>query len=544
MRSLWGMMLLSALQAAQPSSAQSQRSAESAYRTGGGQPRVTLHVRSILQANVGSSLLFDIEPVDRPPLSANDSLLVGVEPISGSSIEWHRAIELSKSSPYYLRLTFPKIGLYRLQMVPQSSALAPVPRWRATFVVGVGVPTPASDLQEKINSARSQMVSGRGTRNSAKGLTHLPDIMQSLGEQWEELSAALGEKKTPAQLTQQAQRIADHTLHVPGHVPTRLARNVQEFERYAVQLRQETLVLVKLMNDPGQALAQMKKVENQTCSQCHAHFRFNVPEETNEVNEPNKNRPEVLAVKVGDDAHGARLFSAFCLSCHAPEKRSENETPPPARRPSPRNLADPNYLFRRTDDDLMTVLTLGGRAVKSHALMPSFGGPAGVLDAWDLVSYLRKDQPSLSALFPSLADWTTKEYVLEGDFLARLTELTGPISEPERNVTVGEAFGPQRQKLGYFSFQTMFLPGIARSVNVGLAVDASGTIRKLVAYGSDGQIQERAAPLLVPFEGEKAEKLASPLTLGKNADRVTRPLNRFYVRIREALRTAGVLRLK
>src|SRR5207248_10842409 len=98
-------------------------------------------------------------------------------------------------------------------------------------------------------------------------------------------------------------------------------------------------------------------------------------------------------------------------------------------------LRDPVLVNGRTDDQLVSLLLKG---TPKH---PAPGTALTLLDATDLVAFLRSGLPAINDLFADAAAYTAKAYTLQGPALTRAESLAGEDLKPEeRALTVFSVF--------------------------------------------------------------------------------------------------------
>ncbi|MBS2023980.1 MAG: cytochrome c [Deltaproteobacteria bacterium] len=148
-------------------------------------------------------------------------------------------------------------------------------------------------------------------------------------------------------------------------------------------------------------------------------------------------------IQPGDRMHAAQLWKANCAGCHGPGTAQPDPTPLGLRLGA-QPLRNPALLAARTDDDLITAVLKGG---------PGAGSPAfkffSLLDAADLVAFLRQGQPTIADVFPDAAAYTAKTYTLQGPALTRAESLSGvEFPASERELMVFMVYKGDRPALG------------------------------------------------------------------------------------------------
>jgi len=263
----------------------------------------------------------------------------------------------------------------------------------------------------------------------------------------------------------------------------------------------------------------------------------------------------------GDEVYGARLFRLHCAQCHGSDKSGAGYLSKTLRNPPPKNLADPGFLARRTDEDLFSTITLGGRAVSAHFTMPNFGGQLEALDAWDLIAYLRKDVLTVGAFFPRAGRYLAHELEVTGALKERLepyfrgekltvvVALSGSDASargPQYSTVKGELSSAARGRrvLGYVTFAPLNLPGQSKPLFVGMSIDPSGTVERIRPQIEDERVREAVEKQLLMFEGQKGRMTASgevvglsvPLAAGPDGSLVAKELTRLFAQAVEARR--------
>ncbi|MFN7133912.1 MAG: c-type cytochrome, partial [Myxococcales bacterium] len=207
--------------------------------------------------------------------------------------------------------------------------------------------------------------------------------------------------------------------------------------------------------------------------------------------------------RAGDPVHGAELYRLHCASCHGPDGTGGGYLSQTLTSPPPTNLKRPGFLVSRGDKQLFAAIMQGGEAAGAKFTMPAFGRNLGVLDAWDLVAWIRQGQLEVVDFWPEAAKFTAKDYTLDADALKRLEDVVTDYSEKEKSVTVVTAFsgenkpadGPEfvpqdprlianlkpKQKLGYVAFVDVEVPGLKQPVGLGISMARDGVIQKIAA---------------------------------------------------------------
>lgn len=148
-------------------------------------------------------------------------------------------------------------------------------------------------------------------------------------------------------------------------------------------------------------------------------------------------------ILAGDRPRATDLWRLHCSGCHG----SGTGAPDPAPlgfKLGARPLRDPSLLAARTDDDLIAAVLKGG---------PGPGSPAfrflSLLDAADLVAFLRHGQPTVADVFPEAAAYTAKSYTLSGPALTRAESLAGAeLTSAERELRLFMVYKGERPPMG------------------------------------------------------------------------------------------------
>ena len=237
----------------------------------------------------------------------------------------------------------------------------------------------------------------------------------------------------------------------------------------------------------------------------------------------------------GDARNAQKLYRLHCAACHGafgqPTQVGKSLGAP--------LLRDPSLIASRSDDQLLALLRQG---TKQH---PAPGAALSLLDAADLVAFLRGGLPSIVDLFPDAAAYTAKSYTLQGPALVRAEALAGDELKPEERALIvfsvygGEqpATGPRlvpqdpvlldelspKSKRGYVIFD--WLSGAP----VALALGPDFTVARLL---SPSHQMTRAAPAVVGKGGREPGR-RKPF-VSKAAPEAARALTRLYARAAEA----------
>ncbi|HUJ28925.1 MAG TPA: cytochrome c [Myxococcales bacterium] len=242
----------------------------------------------------------------------------------------------------------------------------------------------------------------------------------------------------------------------------------------------------------------------------------------------------------GDARNARNLYRLHCIACHG-EAGEPTDVGKPLGAPL---LKDPTLISGRSDDQLMALLLEGTPA---H---PAAGTVLSLLDAADLVAYLRAGLPSIADLFPDAAAYTVKTYTLQGPALTRAEALVdGELQPDERSLTVFSVYGgeqppagprlvPQdpvqldglspQSRRGYVVF------GWLGGAPVAMALSPDFAVARLL---SPNAAVARAAPAVVG-KGSREAGRRKPF-VSKAAPDAARALTRLYARASEAAAMAA-----
>src|SRR5262249_12618405 len=133
------------------------------------------------------------------------------------------------------------------------------------------------------------------------------------------------------------------------------------------------------------------------------------------------------ALLPGDARNAARLYRLHCVGCHA----ADGTPTPTGKSFGAPMLKDAALIAGRRDDELISFLLEG---TPRH---PPPGTALTLLDAADLLAFLRAGLPSISDLFPDAAAYTAKTYTLQGPALVWAEALAGEeLGADEKSLTV------------------------------------------------------------------------------------------------------------
>ena len=96
------------------------------------------------------------------------------------------------------------------------------------------------------------------------------------------------------------------------------------------------------------------------------------------------------ASAAGDAAAGAKIFAARCARCHGPEGKGDGpdlaELHPSS---SPVNWTRSVVMKKWSDQEILEIITKGGKAVDSSPIMPPWGGKLSGAQIQDLLAFIR-----------------------------------------------------------------------------------------------------------------------------------------------------------
>jgi mono/diheme cytochrome c family protein len=243
----------------------------------------------------------------------------------------------------------------------------------------------------------------------------------------------------------------------------------------------------------------------------------------------------------GDRQNARGLFALHCAGCHGADGGTPSEV---GRSLGAVSLRDPQLIDARTDDQLIALVLKGA---PGH---PALGSALTLLDAADLVAFLRGGLPAVGDVFPEAAAYTARRYSLSGPALSRAEALAGEdLTAAEKELTVfvvyagerpatGARLVPQdpvqldelspRSKRGY----VVFGPVPGGSVAMGLLPDFS--VAKLVSENPD---VARVAPAVVGKGGREPGKRKA--FVSRIAPETARAVTRLYARAVEVAAIAA-----
>jgi mono/diheme cytochrome c family protein len=84
-----------------------------------------------------------------------------------------------------------------------------------------------------------------------------------------------------------------------------------------------------------------------------------------------------------------KTFEYYCSPCHGKGGKGDGTFFTYGLTPTPRNLADANFISKKNDADLVKAITDGSKAVQKSNLCPPWGKTLSEKKIRDLVSYIR-----------------------------------------------------------------------------------------------------------------------------------------------------------
>ncbi|MDP7612115.1 MAG: cytochrome c, partial [Nitrospinaceae bacterium] len=86
---------------------------------------------------------------------------------------------------------------------------------------------------------------------------------------------------------------------------------------------------------------------------------------------------------------GKRLFLDYCAHCHGNHGDGDGFNAEFLDK-DPAELSSPEFLAKRTNDQLFRVISEGGAKVKKSHLMPVFGHTLSEEEIWSLIAFIRQ----------------------------------------------------------------------------------------------------------------------------------------------------------
>jgi len=97
-----------------------------------------------------------------------------------------------------------------------------------------------------------------------------------------------------------------------------------------------------------------------------------------------------------NERQGRVLFQHYCATCHGAEGRGDGLNSY-SLDPKPRDLSDPTFQAQRSDDDLASIVRIGGGAAGLSTGMPPWGHTLNERQIHNLVLYVRTFKPEPSS---------------------------------------------------------------------------------------------------------------------------------------------------
>ena len=92
----------------------------------------------------------------------------------------------------------------------------------------------------------------------------------------------------------------------------------------------------------------------------------------------------------GDAAAGGKIFAARCARCHGPDGKGNGPDLVKLHSDAtPVDFTNPVVNKKWSDDDIVAIITKGGKAVGSSPVMPSFQGKLTDAQIQDLLAFIR-----------------------------------------------------------------------------------------------------------------------------------------------------------
>ena len=242
----------------------------------------------------------------------------------------------------------------------------------------------------------------------------------------------------------------------------------------------------------------------------------------------------------GDRPNARGLFQLHCAGCHGADGATPGEV---GRSLGARSLRDPQLIDARTDDELISLILKGAPGHPATSALT-------LLDAADLVAFLRGGLPAIGDVFAEAAAYTARRYTLAGPALFRAEALAGEELPPEeKSLVVFVVYGgdrpatgarvvpqdpvqldalPPKGKRGY----VVFGPVPGGSVAMGLLPDFS--VARLVSSSPD---VSRVAPVVVGKGAREPGKRKA--FVSRVAPETAHALTRLYARAAEVAALAA-----
>ncbi len=97
----------------------------------------------------------------------------------------------------------------------------------------------------------------------------------------------------------------------------------------------------------------------------------------------------VSSAKVSSAATAADNYTFYCAQCHGTEGRGDGPNATKTQPVKPRNHTDAVQMSKLSDDDIISVIKGGGRALGKSTMMPPFSSTLTGEEIIELKEYLR-----------------------------------------------------------------------------------------------------------------------------------------------------------
>jgi hypothetical protein len=223
---------------------------------------VTLRVKPAAPApNRVVALLFELargegdKPVDGVDLVAE------ISPEGGAPLGSYVVHPLRAPGLYGMHVTLARPGVYRVVVNQRGRKGGGAPLgFDVQLGVGVPNPMPAESAAPPVDPASAA----------------LGDMMEGMGDLWDDLLTGLKEGQARPELVAMAKRIAQVPPKVVGQGRFPDPAQREEFDLLARKLNERVTALPAMMGDPARARAEMMDIENTVCLRCHTKFRFEI----------------------------------------------------------------------------------------------------------------------------------------------------------------------------------------------------------------------------------------------------------------------------
>lgn len=90
----------------------------------------------------------------------------------------------------------------------------------------------------------------------------------------------------------------------------------------------------------------------------------------------------------GDKQNGEKLFKTYCASCHGAGGKGDGPLSP-VYSPKPQDLTDDKVMSAKSDQELFTAISQGGKAAGASQFMPGWGTMLNDEEIRDVIAYMR-----------------------------------------------------------------------------------------------------------------------------------------------------------